>query len=126
MQYELPKSLQNDNSLVPWLTLMLQLFEKAIPQEIIPSDLDERQKFIWFRAQRWACRSLNRLFSRYGNPAQLPSSSTKYKAFAENFVLNFGPRILQSYLHQTERWIKKEIWLSDKILYFCSEFYKDA
>ncbi|RHZ46534.1 hypothetical protein Glove_615g3 [Diversispora epigaea] len=124
-QYELPKPLQNDNSLVPWVTLMLQLFEKPIPQEIIPSELDERQKFIWFRAQRWACKSLNRLFSRYGNPAQLPST-TKYGTFAENFILNFGPQILQTYLLQTERWIKKEIWLSDKILYFCSDFFKDA
>ncbi|CAG8536645.1 10869_t:CDS:10 [Diversispora eburnea] len=124
-QYDLPAPLQNDNSLVPWVTLMLQLFEKPIPQEIIPNELDERQKFIWFRAQRWACRSLNRLFSRYGNPAQLPPS-TKYGTFAENFILNFGPQILQTYLLQTERWIKKEIWLSDKILYFCSDFFKDA
>ncbi|CAG8475521.1 4872_t:CDS:10, partial [Acaulospora morrowiae] len=125
-QYELHKPLQEDSSIVPWTTLMLQLFEKHIPEEIIPTDIEERQRFIWFKTQRWACKNLNRIFSRYGNPAQLATSSTKYNAFAEKFVHHFGPQILQTYLRQVERWIKREIWLSDKILYFCSDFFKDA
>ncbi|CAG8497297.1 16245_t:CDS:10 [Acaulospora colombiana] len=125
-QYELHEPLQENSSIVPWMTLMLQLFEKRIPDEIIPSDKDERQRFIWYRTQRWACRNLNRIFSRYGNPAQLAASSTKYTAFAENFIHHFGPQILREYLRQIELWVKHEIWLSDKILYLCSDFFKDA
>ena len=105
---------------------MLQIVEKPIPQEMLSEDLEERQKFIWYRVKRRSCQNLNRLFSRYGNPAQLGQSSTKYTAFSENFIQQFGPQILRVYLQQTEQWIKKEIWLSQKVLFFFAEFYRDA
>ncbi|CAG8722765.1 4045_t:CDS:2, partial [Dentiscutata heterogama] len=125
-QYDLSETLQDNNSIVPWVSFFQHLIEKDIPEEIIPNVIEERQKFIWFRAQRWACQNLNRLFQRYGNPAQLASSSTKYTAFAENFIRHFGSPILHSYLRKTEKWIKKEIWLSNKILFYFSEFFRDA
>ncbi|CAG8437081.1 2268_t:CDS:10 [Funneliformis mosseae] len=125
-QYELAEPLQNNSSLVPWITLMLHIIEKPIPPEIIPEDLEERQKFMWYRVKRWSCQNLNRIFSRYGNPAQLGQSSRKYAAFAENFSQQFGSQILRVYLQQTELWIKKEVWLSQKVLLFFADFYKDA
>ncbi|CAI2189717.1 5681_t:CDS:2, partial [Funneliformis geosporum] len=125
-QYELADPLQSNSSLVPWITLMLHIVEKPIPPEIIPEDLEERQKFMWYRVKRWSCQNLNRIFSRYGNPAQLGQSSKKYVAFAENFSRQFGSQILRVYLQQTELWIKKEVWLSQKILLFFADFYRDA
>ncbi|CAB4434389.1 unnamed protein product [Rhizophagus irregularis] len=125
IQYELTQHLQDNSSLVPWVTLMLQIVEKHIPQEMLSEDLEERQKFIWYRVKRRSCQNLNRLFSRYGNPAQIGQTS-KYTAFAENFVQQFGPQILRVYLQQTDRWIKKETWLSQKVLFFFAEFYRDA
>ena len=92
----------------------------------LPEDLEERQKLMWYRVQRWSCQNLNRIFSRYGNPAQLGQSSKKYAAFAKVFNQEFGPQILRVYLQQIERWIKKEIWLSQKVLLFFADFYKDA
>ncbi|CAG8478067.1 8378_t:CDS:10, partial [Cetraspora pellucida] len=125
-QFELSQTLQDNNSIIPWVSFFQHLVEKDIPGEIVPSDLEDRQKFIWFRAQRWACQNLNRLFQRYGNPAQLVSSSTRYAAFAENFIHHFGPQILHTYLRKTEKWIKKEIWLTNKILFYFSEFFRDS
>ncbi|KAF0457185.1 ARM repeat-containing protein [Gigaspora margarita] len=126
IQYDLSEALQDNNSIVPWVTFFQHLIEKDIPEEIIPNIIEDRQRFIWFRSQRWACQNLNRLFQRYGNPAQLVASSTVYTTFAEHFIRHFGPQILHSYLRKTEKWIKKEIWLSDKILFYFSEFYRDA
>ncbi|CAG8511343.1 16093_t:CDS:10 [Cetraspora pellucida] len=125
-QFELSQTLQDNNSIIPWVSFFQHLVEKDIPGEIIPNDLEDRQKFIWFRAQRWACQNLNRLFQRYGNPAQLVSSSTRYAAFAENFIHHFGSQILHTYLRKTEKWIKKEIWLTNKILFYFSEFFRDS
>ncbi|CAG8577467.1 17791_t:CDS:10, partial [Gigaspora margarita] len=112
IQYDLSEALQDNNSIVPWVTFFQHLIEKDIPEEIIPNIIEDRQRFIWFRSQRWACQNLNRLFQRYGNPAQLVASSTVYTAFAEHFIRHFGPQILHSYLRKTEKWIKKEICMT--------------
>nr|CAG8481704.1 10796_t:CDS:10 [Entrophospora candida] len=118
IHYELPKPLQDSTFIGHWLGLLLKLVDKQIPQELIPQydDVEERRNFIWYRVQKWSCHVIDRLFSRYGNPAQLSSSPTKNMTFAETFVQNFAPQILYKYLEKTNLWIKKEIWLSPKIL----------
>nr|CAG8510674.1 13785_t:CDS:10 [Entrophospora candida] len=128
IHYELPKPLQDSTFIGHWLGLLLKLVDKQIPQELIPQydDVEERRNFIWYRVQKWSCHVIDRLFSRYGNPAQLSSSPTKNMTFAETFVQNFAPQILYKYLEKTNLWIKKEIWLSPKVLYYISSFYKES
>ncbi|CAJ0650459.1 16009_t:CDS:10 [Entrophospora sp. SA101] len=128
IHYELPKPLQDSTFIGHWLGLLLKLVDKQIPQELIPQydDVEERRNFIWYRVQKWSCHVLDRLFSRYGNPAQLSSSPTKNMTFAETFVQNFAPQILYKYLEKTNLWMKKEIWLSPKVLYYISSFYKES
>jgi hypothetical protein len=81
---------------------------------------------VWWKVKKLACAILNRLFSRYGNPALLPPNDGTYAAFAENFVQNFAPQILQKYLQLSDLWIQKKQWLSDRVLHLLSEFFKDA
>lgn len=126
IQAELPKSLQDPSSLVPWGTLFLQLIEKKIPNEALPTDVDERDRFPWWKTKKWAYHCLNRLFSKYGNLATMPRSTPEYNAFAKSFSANFAPNILQAYLGQVELWIKKEIWIPSKCLALTSSFFADC
>jgi hypothetical protein len=126
IQTEFPKSLQDPASLVPWGTLFLQLIEKKIPNEALPTDADERDRYPWWKTKKWAYHCLNRLFSKYGNPATMPRSTPEYNAFAKGFSANFAPNILQAYLGQIELWIKKEIWIPSKCLALTSSFFADC
>ncbi|OBZ89950.1 hypothetical protein A0J61_02021 [Choanephora cucurbitarum] len=127
IRVELPKCLQDPStSLVPWGTLFLQLVNKKISYEMMPADLIERENFIWWKAKKWAYHCLNQLFSKYGNPALLPSNYTKYTSFAKMFVANFAPNILQAYLNQIDGWIKQEHWISNKCLALSAAFFNDS
>lgn len=126
IQVDLPKCLQDPASLVPWGTLFIQLVDKKIPFEVLPTDPEEREKYIWWKTKKWAYHCLNRLFGKYGNPAILPASSTKYTSFAKSFIANFAPNILQTYLQQIDGWIKKEHWMSSKCLGLSAAFFDDS
>ncbi|KAI8097286.1 armadillo-type protein [Halteromyces radiatus] len=127
IQVDLPKSLQESKSLVPWGTLFLQLIEKRIPMDCLPETIAEREAYPWGKAKKWAYHCLNRLFGKYGNPALLPpGSATRYNGFAKNFVNNFAPNIIQAYLTQVDGWIKKELWMSNKCLMLTAAFLDDS
>lgn len=123
IQVDLPKSLQDPSSLVPWGTIFLQLVDKKIPFEALPAEPEE---YVWWKTKKWAYHCLNRLFGKYGNPALLPSSAKTYATFAKSFVTNFAPNILQTYLQQIESWIKKEHWMSNKCLALSAAFFDDS
>ncbi|KAI8394007.1 armadillo-type protein [Radiomyces spectabilis] len=126
IQVDMPKCLQDPSSLVPWGTLFLQLVDKPIPWEALPANLHDRDKFQWWKTKKWAYHCLNRLFSKYGNPALLPPSANKYTGFAKNFVNNFAPNILRTYLRQVDAWVKKEIWIPSKCLALIAAFFTDS
>ncbi|ORX79697.1 ARM repeat-containing protein [Basidiobolus meristosporus CBS 931.73] len=124
IQYDLSEAQQQNDSLIQWGSLFLQLVEKAVPNQ--PADVEDREKYIWWKAKKWAYHCLNRLFSRYGNPALLPATATKYSNFAKNFIQHFAPNILNTYLAQTEAYISGKAWLSKKIIYLLAMFYSDC
>ena len=69
---------------------------------------------------------LGRLFHRFGNPSQLPSSMKKdYGAFAQHFVTNFAPEIFRIYLQQLELYVSGQSWLSDKCQYQIMTFFTE-
>jgi hypothetical protein len=123
-QVSLSKHQQSPQSIVPWGTLFFQVINMQISPDLLPADPAEREKTGWWKAKKWAYRTLNRLFDRYGNPTQLPSPMKKdYSQFAEHFVTSFAPEIFTAYLHQVELYIKKEIWISDKCLHAIFQYF---
>ncbi|KAG1238472.1 hypothetical protein G6F68_018758 [Rhizopus microsporus] len=54
------------------------------------------------------------------------NSTSEYSGFAKSFSTNFAPNILQAYLNQIECWIKKEIWIPNKVLALTSCFFADC
>lgn len=116
---------QSNEMLVPWGTLLLQIVQRPLPVELLPEDLDERDKHPWSKAKKWACHSLNRLFERYGNPSSLPANMKQlYAPFAERFIVQFAPEIVKTYLSLVERIIGGE-WQPRKVKHYLLAFFED-
>ena len=111
--FDLPTHLASNQQMVNWCTLMTRIIAKDVPAEGLPEDSDEREKNHWWKAKKWAYSNLNRLYMRYGNPSTPPKNQTAQAAdFSKNFVGQFAPGILETYLTQIGRWVAKETWLS--------------
>lgn len=115
--FELPQHLRDQQTIIAWCTLFLQVVSKEPPASSLVEDLDEREGNHWWKAKKWAYANLNRLFIRYGNPATLQKSNgEEYSAFSKAFLENFAPEILKVYLGEVEKWVNKSIWLSKACL----------
>lgn len=109
---------QSSDSLVPWGRFLFQVVNLPIPKEAVPDDEEERERSEWWKAKKWAYKILGRLFHRFGNPSQLPSSLQKdYGPFAQHFVTNYAPEIFKIYLQQIELFVSGTAWLSKKCQY---------
>ncbi|KAI0647875.1 ARM repeat-containing protein [Trametes meyenii] len=118
---------QGTESLVPWGRLLFQVVNLQIPKEAVPEDEDERERSEWWKAKKWAYKILGRLFHRFGNPSQLPSSLQKdYGAFAQHFVSTYAPEIFKIYLQQIELFVSGQAWLSKKCQYRIFTFFTEC
>ncbi|RKP10883.1 armadillo-type protein [Thamnocephalis sphaerospora] len=114
--HELSDEQQEVGSLTTWLTLFLAVVEKDIPVSTLPEDLDEREKHSWWKAKKWAMHCVNRLFARYGNPALLARSNTRYTQFADAFIGEIMPNVLRAYLGQVDKAISTGAWMSQRCI----------
>ncbi|PWZ00666.1 ARM repeat-containing protein [Testicularia cyperi] len=126
MHTELTKHQQSHESIVPWGTFLLDVVQKEIDPSQLPSDDDAREVAPWWKAKKWAFHSLNKLFSRYGNPSQLPSDMKGYKPFAEHFVQTFAPEILKVYLRIVELNTQNKMWISKKSFHLLCMFFTEC
>lgn len=117
---------QNPDSLVPWGRLLFEVVNLQIPKEAVPEDEEQRERSEWWKAKKWAYSTLGRLFNRFGNPSQLPSSmKEQYGAFAQHFVTRFAPEIFKIYLQQVELFVSGQAWLSKKCQYQIFSFFTE-
>ncbi|KAK7714416.1 Nonsense-mediated mRNA decay protein 5 [Botryosphaeria dothidea] len=125
--FELPVPLRDQQSMVGWCSLFLNVVAKEPPPSAMPEDLEERETNHWWKAKKWAYANLNRLFVRYGNPQTLgKSNEIDYTAVAKNFLENFAPEILKGYLQQIEKWVAKTTWLSKACLSYTLAFLDEC
>ncbi|KAF9240262.1 armadillo-type protein [Melanogaster broomeanus] len=118
---------QSSESLVPWGRLLFQVVNLALPNDAVPEDEEDREKCEWWKAKKWAYGTLDRLFHRFGNPSQLPTTMQKdYSTFANHFVTNFAPEIFKVYLQQVELYVSKQAWLSKKCQYQIFQFFTEC
>ena len=117
----------SNDSLVPWGRLFFQVINLQIPKDAVPEDEEERERCEWWKAKKWAYAALGRLYRRYGDPSQLPSTlKDEYGAFADSFVSNFAPEIIKVFLHQVELYVSGQAWLSKKCQYYIFTFFSDC
>ena len=122
---EMPDELRNMATLVEWGTVFLTVLTRPVPAVLLESTTEEeRPRLPIYKCKKWAVKILSRLCTRYGNPADFgPKSSEKERAFAATFSTNIAPTIFNTYLGQIEGYIRKDIWLSDYVLYAITEFF---
>ncbi|CAL1712201.1 unnamed protein product [Somion occarium] len=124
---QLSKHQQSPESLVPWGSLLFRVVNLQIPKDAVPEDEDERERSEWWKAKKWAYGILGRLFHRFGNPSQLPSSmQEEYGDFARHFVETFAPEIFKVYLQQIEMYVSGQVWLSKKCQYLIFTFFTEC
>ncbi|GAA5866795.1 hypothetical protein JCM3774_001803 [Rhodotorula dairenensis] len=129
--HTLTPSHQATDSLVPWGTLLLSIVAHPLdPNLLLPStqaqDPDLLEKHPWARTKKWACWTLNRLFSRYGCPTSLPKNLvSKYGAFADRFIDQFAPEIFKTYLAAVEKMVGGE-WFPRKGKYHILCFFEEC
>lgn len=117
----------SNDSLVPWGRLLFQVVNLQIPQDAVPENEDERERCEWWKAKKWAYAILGRLYRRYGDPSQLPSTLQEdYGVFAQSFITTFAPEIFKVYLHQVELFVSGQTWLSKKSQYHIFSFFADC
>ncbi|KAF2084997.1 ARM repeat-containing protein [Saccharata proteae CBS 121410] len=125
--FELPAPLRDQQVMVGWCTLFLNVIAKEAPPSAMPDDLDEREINHWWKAKKWAYANLNRLFVRYGNPQTLgKSDKVDYTQVAKTFIDVFAPQILVGYLQQIEKWVQKTTWLSKACLSYTLAFLDEC
>ncbi|KAJ2160790.1 Nonsense-mediated mRNA decay protein 5 [Coemansia sp. RSA 552] len=126
IQTGLPVPFQELGNLVAWGTSFIKMIEKPVAFDKDTIDENAAREPVW-KAKKWAVRSINRLYSRYGNPALLPSSNAKkHAAFAKLFTADFMPQILQVYLRQIEGFTAGAVWMSERIRGLIAQFMSDC
>jgi len=125
INHSLTPAHQAAESIVPWGQLLLTIVQRPVQAELLPEDVEEREKHAWSKTKKWSLYALNRLFQRYGNPSQLPSNMAKtYKNFADNFIVQFAPEIMKAYLGIAARTVEGE-WQAKKCSYYILNFFDD-
>ncbi|KAJ2662905.1 Nonsense-mediated mRNA decay protein 5 [Coemansia sp. RSA 1200] len=126
IQSGIPTSFKEPDNLVAWGTCFIKMIEKPIAFDRETISEDSAQEPAW-KAKKWAIRSVNRLYCRYGNPALLPAGNAKkHGAFAKLFTANFLPQILQVYLKQIEGFTTGHVWMSLRVRGLISQFLADC
>ena len=64
ISHSLTTAHQAAESIIPWGQLLLAIAQRPIPAELLPEDVDEREKHPWSKTKKWALYALNRLFQR--------------------------------------------------------------
>ncbi|KAH9969835.1 ARM repeat-containing protein [Russula dissimulans] len=123
----LSKHQQRGENLMPWGRLLFQVLNLRIPADAVPADEEERERSEWWKAKKWACGILGKLFHRFGNPSQLPSPfQEEYGQFAQHFVTDFAPEIFKVYLQQIDLYVSGQEWLSKKCQYQILQFFTEC
>ncbi|KAH9472909.1 hypothetical protein Pst134EA_003508 [Puccinia striiformis f. sp. tritici] len=122
---ELP--IYQQQNILPWTQLFIELIRKPLLNSPgFPIDTDDRNRWGWSKAKKWSYFILNRLYSRYGSPTQLPSNMQHYKPFANKFISTFACPILQLYLEQVELNIKNQDWMSKKVICHTIIYFEES
>lgn len=111
-------SLSNPQAMQPWFNVLSQALARPISEEILPSSLDERNAYPWWKVKKWSVQIMSRFFSRYGIPAYAEDEA---KVFAQYFSNNVAPFYLQ-YVCETLNLRGTGRFCTDRVVYLCLTF----
>ncbi|KAI9338232.1 armadillo-type protein [Obelidium mucronatum] len=119
---DLPPSLQDSSSLVPWGTLFVNIIEKDLSflNETIANE-EEREKHQWWKVKKWAFRCLHMYLMRYCSRRD----EVEYAPFANMFISHFAPGIATAYLSVVNKCISG-MWVTRHVRQQLSTFLADC
>lgn len=124
IHFKLNEYFQNPACMQSWTEVMLQALRKPDFSERMSEE--EREKHQWWKVKKWAMHCLNKIFTRYGNPALLSSADTKkYKAFSNWYVSNIAVQVLKVYLEFIDAHLKG-CWISSRCKAHLVNYLSDA
>ncbi|KAF8071226.1 SAD2 [Scenedesmus sp. PABB004] len=92
-----PELLLQQEQFSGWMMCLHQAMRKPLPWDQLPPGVDERRKWIYFKALKWVLHITYRLFNRYGEP-RLCNAGTDQQ-FAQMFEAHVSSQFLEDQLH---------------------------
>lgn len=123
IDFDLSKCLMVEASVVQWCTLLANILSKDFPAVAV-ENREAASINPWWKAKKWAIRSLYKLFSRYGNPALETFRQAQYKGFAKMFMEKYAEALTIAILELTDK-ISKGMWIPRKVMLVLVEFHED-
>ncbi|CAH1257344.1 IPO7 [Branchiostoma lanceolatum] len=105
IQYFLQQDLVTRPIFQQWMEALKQIMERAIPEQTLQIDEDERPDLPWWKCKKWAMHILARVFERYGSPGNV---TKEYNSFAEWYIKTFSAGILTVLLKVLDGYRRKQ------------------
>eukprot|EP00878_Enallax_costatus_P046967 GHUV01057304.1.p1 GENE.GHUV01057304.1~~GHUV01057304.1.p1 ORF type:complete len:796 (+),score=306.27 GHUV01057304.1:175-2562(+) len=80
-----------------WMMCFHQAMRRPLPWDQLRASLDDRRKWIWFKALKWVLHITYRLFNRYGEPRLCNAGSDQQ--FGQLFETHVSSQFLEDQLH---------------------------
>jgi hypothetical protein len=120
---------REEATLMAWMEAINFVLVKPLPEASEglepagqPTDIDERYRWPWWKAKKWAAQVINRVFSRYGHPKY---ATKKDKPFAKIFSSRVAPILLNSVMDVLS-WRQRGRFCTDRVLQVCFCFINTA
>ncbi|KAK6894336.1 Importin beta SMX1 [Candida tropicalis] len=121
----LPSYLQDANHLGQWCQIHISIINKPLPKEILEEDnIETRNNNPRIKTIKWCFANMNRLLNRHGGGYLTRSKESNQ--FAQVFITNFVPEILNAYWKIIEGWSTKSVWLSEVSLFYMISFLEQV
>lgn len=111
-QYSLPLAIFTNEYFSSWMEIFFKVLEAPVPPEVNSVDIDERYELPWYKAKKWALRTLVRIFERYGPSKTLQK---EYKAFAKWYMDSFSLHVIQLVLKLLDQYAQK-VYLPPRVV----------
>ncbi|CAJ0955968.1 unnamed protein product, partial [Mesorhabditis belari] len=106
-----------------WLEAIKEIVVRPVPAEAATvDDKDEAAQMIWWKAKKWACKILERVFDRYGAPGQVDKG---YAEFANHFIAKFSIPCVEAFLSLLEQKRQGHL-VTDRVLHLSISFLNTA
>lgn len=115
IQFILPLDVLDKTAVANWIEVCNVILGKAVPDHVEQIDRDERQELSWWKVKKWSIRILNRIFDRYGTPA---NAGKEYAEFANFFLKGYSTTILTTILKLLEQYRNGQ-YVSPRVLQQC-------
>ena len=112
IQFMLPLDVMDKQHASNWIEMCNMILSRAVPEHVDLIDVEEKPECSWWKIKKWAIRILNRMFDRYGTPA---NAGKEYVEFANYFLKAYSIQILTTILKVLENY-RNGVYVSPRVL----------